>query len=382
MIRLYQLVLFLRWPVVVGLLTAIIILDFFPDLVTQQPSIKPSSFATPLPVSSPHSYSAAVKRAAPAVVNIYTSKIVKQKRPSPLQQYFLNRNSPQKKQQDRVQRSLGSGIIINPNGYILTNNHVIKDAIEIRVQLQDGREALASVVGTDPETDLAALKINLDKLENIPIGDPSQAMVGDVVLAIGNPYGFGHTVTQGIISATGRYGLRLTAYEGYIQTDAAINPGNSGGALVDAQGNLLGINTVIQTSSGGSQGIGLAIPSDLALRIMSDLIQYGKAIRGWLGVEVPESIPAEIAEQYSLTPNTGIIITSLYPGGPAEASGLLLGDIITRINGQAVNNGQVAMNFIAATRPSETVAFEALREGNRINISVVMGSRPQPTAKP
>ena len=239
----------------------------------------------------------------------------------------MNRNSPQQKQQDRVQRSLGSGIIINPDGYILTNNHVIKDAIEIRVQLQDGREALASVVGTDPETDLAALKINLDKLENIPIGDPSQAMVGDVVLAIGNPYGFGHTVTQGIISATGRYGLRLTAYEGYIQTDAAINPGNS-------------------------------------------------------GVEVPESIPAEIAEQYSLAPNTGIIITSLYPGGPAEASGLLLGDIITSINGQAVNNGQVAMNFIAATRPSETVAFEALREGNRINISVMMGSRPQPTTKP
>ena len=382
MIRLYPLVLFLRWPVVVGLLTAIIVLDFFPDLVTRQPSIKPSSFATPLPVSSPHSYSAAVKRAAPAVVNIYTSKIVKQKRPSPLQKYFLNRNSPQQKQQDRVQRSLGSGIIINPDGYILTNNHVIKDAIEIRVQLQDGREALASVVGTDPDTDLAALKINLDKLENIPLGDPSQAMVGDVVLAIGNPYGFGHTVTQGIISATGRYGLRLTAYEGYIQTDAAINPGNSGGALVDAQGNLLGINTVIQTSSGGSQGIGLAIPSDLALRIMSDLIQYGKAIRGWLGVEVPESIPAEIAEQYSLAPNTGIIITSLYPGGPAEASGLLLGDIITSINGQAVNNGQVAMNFIAATRPSETVAFEALREGNRINISVMMGSRPQPTTKP
>jgi serine protease DegS len=382
MTRLYQLVLFLRWPVIFGLLAAIIILDFFPELVNYRANPKQSSFETAIETSGTHSYSSAVKRAAPAVVNIYTSKIVKPKPPSPLLKYFLNKNSPQQKQQDRVQRSLGSGIIINPNGYILTNNHVIKDAIEIRVQLQDGREALASVVGTDPETDLAALKITLDNLENIAIGDPSQAMVGDVVLAIGNPYGFGHTVTQGIISATGRYGLRLTAYEGYIQTDAAINPGNSGGALVDARGNLLGINTVIQTSSGGSQGIGLAIPSDLALRIMSDLIQFGKAIRGWLGVEVPQSIPPEIAEKYDLPPNTGIIITSLYPGGPAEASGLLLGDIITSINGQAVNDGQVAMNFIAATRPSETVAFEALREGKEINISVVMGSRPQPTTQP
>lgn len=382
MTRLYPLILFLRWPVVFGLLTAIIVLDYFPSSVRSHQNSNEGLVDAATPYGAPHSYAPAVKRAAPAVVNIYTSKIVKQKTPPPLLQYFLEKNNPQPKQHDRVQRSLGSGIIINTNGYILTNNHVIKDAIEIRVQLQDGREALASVVGTDPETDLAALKISLDNLENIAIGDPSEAMVGDVVLAIGNPYGFGHTVTQGIISATGRYGLRLTAYEGYIQTDAAINPGNSGGALVDAEGKLLGINTVIQTSSGGSQGIGLAIPSDLALRIMSDLIQYGKAIRGWLGVEVPQSIPVDVAEQYNLSPNTGIIITSLYPGGPAQASGLLLRDIITSINGQPVNDGQVAMNFIAATRPGDTVAFEALREGKPINISVVMGSRPQPNPQP
>jgi len=379
MTRLYPLILFLRWPVVFGLLTAIIVLDYFPSSVRSHQNSNEGLVDAATPYGAPHSYAPAVKRAAPAVVNIYTSKIVKQKTPPPLLQYFLEKNNPQPKQHDRVQRSLGSGIIINTNGYILTNNHVIKDAIEIRVQLQDGREALASVVGTDPETDLAALKISLD---NSAIGDPSEAMVGDVVLAIGNPYGFGHTVTQGIISATGRYGLRLTAYEGYIQTDAAINPGNSGGALVDAEGKLLGINTVIQTSSGGSQGIGLAIPSDLALRIMSDLIQYGKAIRGWLGVEVPQSIPVDVAEQYNLSPNTGIIITSLYPGGPAQASGLLLRDIITSINGQPVNDGQVAMNFIAATRPGDTVAFEALREGKPINISVVMGSRPQPNPQP
>ena len=219
----------------------------------------------------PFSYAQAVKQAAPAVVNIYTLKTVKQKLPvlyrDPVLRYFLQKNNI--RQKERVQNSLGSGIIINPNGYILTNNHVIKDADKILVLLQDGREALANVIGIDHETDLAVLKIDLNELETITVGDPSQAMVGDVVLAIGNPYGFGHTVTQGIISATGRHGLELSTYENFIQTDAAINPGNSGGALVDAQGRLLGINTAIHSNSGGSQGIGLATPSDLAIRIMS-----------------------------------------------------------------------------------------------------------------
>ncbi|ARN76399.1 trypsin-like peptidase domain-containing protein [Oceanicoccus sagamiensis] len=375
-----ELLQFLRWPVVCGLLAAIIILDHFPNLLglNNHPGSGQSQQITAPPGSQgPYSYSQAVKQAAPAVVNIYTSKRVTQELPpkyrDPFFRYFLQKNNI--RQKERVERSLGSGIIINPNGYILTNNHVIKDADEILVLLQDGREALASVIGTDPETDLAVLKISLNNLETITIGDPSQAMVGDVVLAIGNPYGFGHTVTQGIISATGRYGLRLTTYENFIQTDAAINPGNSGGALVDAQGHLLGINTAIQSNSGGSQGIGLATPSDLALRIMSDLIQYGKVIRGWLGIEV-QAVPGTIAESYNLPFNNGVIITGTYRDGPADDSGLMGGDIITSINGQPVGDGHAGMNLIAATRPGEEVAIEIVREGQTMNVNAVVGSRP------
>ncbi|MGK0499511.1 MAG: serine protease DegS [Oceanicoccus sp.] len=377
---------FLRWPLVCGLLAAIIILDHFPTLfngvneLDQSQQINPPTMA-----GAPYSYATAVQQAAPAVVNIYTSKTIKQKLPSqyndPFFRYFFNRkNSGQDggdqsaRQQERVQRSLGSGVIINPQGYLLTNNHVISGADEILVLLQDGREALASVIGTDPDSDLAVLKIDLDNLETIAIGDPSQAMVGDVVLAIGNPYGFGQTVTQGIISATGRYGLRLSTYENFIQTDAAINPGNSGGALVDAQGRLLGINTAIYTKTGGSQGIGLATPSDLALRIMTDIIQYGKVIRGWLGIEV-QAIPTAMAESFQLPLNNGVIITGTYRDGPADKSGLKGGDIIISINGQPVGDGHAGMNFVAATRPGDTVAIEVVRNGERLNINAVVGSR-------
>ena len=369
-----QILQFLRWPVVCGLLAAIIILDHFPNVFGNSHTLEQSREITPPSMSQgPYSYAEAVKQAAPAVVNIYTSKTVKPKLP-PYFRYFLQRNNL--RQKERVERSLGSGVIINPNGYLLTNNHVISGADEILVLLQDGREALATVVGTDPESDLAVLKIGLDNLETIPIGDPSQAMIGDVVLAIGNPYGFGQTVTQGIISATGRYGLKLSTYENFIQTDAAINPGNSGGALVDAQGKLLGINTAIYTKTGGSQGIGLATPSDLALRIMSDLIQYGKVIRGWLGIEVQALSPAT-AQTYQLPFNNGVVITGTYEGGPADQSGLRSGDIITLINGQPVGDGHAGMNFIVATRPGETVAIDIVRDGIAMNVNAVVGSRPE-----
>lgn len=367
---------FLRWPVVCGLLAAIIILDHFPDLL----GINNANDTRSVSSQGPYSYAQAVQQAAPAVVNIHTRKTVKQKLPAlyndPILRYLLQKNII--RQKERVQNSLGSGIIINPNGYILTNNHVIKDADKILVLLQDGREALAKVIGIDRETDLAVLKIDLNELETITIGDPSQAMVGDVVLAIGNPYGFGHTVTQGIISATGRHGLELTTYENFIQTDAAINPGNSGGALVDARGRLLGISTAIQSNSGGSQGIGLATPSDLAIRIMSDIIEYGKVIRGWLGVNV-EPIPAATAQSYNLPVNNGIIIMDIHRGGPADNSGLIKGDIITGINNQPVGNGQAAMNFIAATRPDEEVVIDLVREGQTISISAVVGNKEDAT---
>jgi serine protease DegS len=312
------------------------------------------------------------------VVNIYTTKQVQaMTHPllnDPFFRHFFKRNNA--RQQERIERSLGSGVIMGNQGFILTNHHVIDQATEILVLLHDGREALAKLVGTDPESDLAVLKIDLDNLQAIAIGDPSQAMVGDVVLAIGNPYGFGQTVTQGIISATGRYGLRLSTYENYIQTDAAINPGNSGGALVDAQGRLLGINTAIFTKSGGSQGIGLATPSDLAIRIMTDLVEYGRAIRGWLGVEVQAISPA-IAQANQLDHNNGVVVTGLASNSPAAEAGMQLGDIIASINGEAVGDGHAGMNFIAATRPGDEVAVEMIRSGERFNLNVQIGSRPE-----
>jgi len=373
---------FLRWPVICGLLAAIIILDHVPRwLEPKEQLTRSQSFNVTAPTMSngPYSYAEAVKQAAPAVVNIYTSKTIKEKPPSRFNEsffrYFLGRNNTYPK--ERVERSLGSGVIISPQGYLLTNNHVISGADEILVLLHDGREALATVIGSDPESDLAALKIDLENLDTIPIGDPSHAMVGDVVLAIGNPYGFGQTVTQGIISATGRYGLQLSTYENFIQTDAAINPGNSGGALVDAQGRLLGINTAIYSKTGGSQGIGLATPSDLALRIMSDLIQYGKVIRGWLGIEV-QAISPSMAARHKIDPNNGVIITGTYRDGPADQSGLKGGDIVTHINGQPVGDGRAGMNFIVATRPGEKVSIDLLREGKAVSINAVVGSRPNP----
>ncbi|WP_101757600.1 trypsin-like peptidase domain-containing protein [Oceanicoccus sp. KOV_DT_Chl] len=370
---------FLQWPVICGLLAAIIILDHFPSLFgIDNHNNQSQQITAPAMSQGPYSYSQAVMSAAPAVVNIYTSKLVKEQLPpqfsDPFFRYFLQRNNI--RQKERVQRSLGSGVIISPEGYLLTNHHVINEADEILVLLQDGREALATAIGSDPESDLAVLKINLDDLESIPVGDPASAMVGDVVLAIGNPYGFGQTVTQGIISATGRYGLKLSTYENFIQTDAAINPGNSGGALVDAQGNLLGINTAIYSKTGGSQGIGLAIPSDLALRIMSDLVQYGKVIRGWLGIEV-QAIPAALAQANQLQGNNGVVVTGTYPNGPADQSGLISGDIITRINNQPVGDGHAGMNFIAATRPGESVAIEIIRQGQKMKIDTAVGTRPE-----
>lgn len=369
---------FLGWPIICGLLAAVIILDHFPQLIEGPTGVVQVPETAPTGTHSATSYAEAVRRSAPAVVNIYTTKVIKQALPpvfnDPFFRYFLQRHNLQQK--ERVQRSLGSGVIITPDGYILTNNHVISGADEILVLLQDGREALATLVGADPETDLAALKIDLDNLETITVGDPAQAMVGDVVLAIGNPYGFGQTVTQGIISATGRYGLKLTTYENYIQTDAAINPGNSGGALIDTEGRLLGINTAIFTKTGGSQGIGLATPSDLAVRIMADLVQYGKVIRGWLGVEVQVLHPS-FARAKQLPIDDGIVVTGTYPGGPADRSGLQAGDIITQINGRPVGDGQAAMNYIAATRPGETVNIMIYREGKYLTIKATTGVRPE-----
>jgi serine protease DegS len=366
---------FLSWPVICGILTAIIILEYFPHSIDKL--IHPQQNFS-LPYSKPiYSYAQAVQQAAPAVVNIYTSKTVKQKIPNsysdPFLRYFFNRSNV--KPQQQTQRNLGSGVIMSPKGYLLTNLHVIDGADEILVLTHDGREALAQVIGTDPESDLAVLKIDLDKLNAIPVADPAEAMVGDVVLAIGNPYGFGQSVSQGIISATGRYGLKLTTYENFIQTDAAINRGNSGGALVDAHGRLLGINTAIFTTTGGYQGIGLATPSDLAIRIMSDLIQYGKVIRGWMGLEARQ-ISRSMASQHGADFHNAVVVTKVHINGPAEQAGLRPGDIITHINGQPVGDGNAAMNFVASTRPGETIGITTIKNGQLKEIKAVLGNRP------
>jgi len=378
-------ILFLRWPVVCGLLAAIIILDHFPGLVSNQPpSVAPTTQQTDPAPQGPYSYAEAFNRAAPAVVNIYTSKTVRQQIPAfyntpRFKRYLEEKNL---KLQERIQRSLGSGVIISQEGYILTNYHVIKDADEILVRLQDDREALATVVGNHPETDLAVLKIKLDGLNAIPIGNSSQARIGDVVLAIGNAYGFGHTVTQGIISATGRYGINLNSYENYIQTDAAINPGNSGGALIDAKGFLVGINTLIFSKDGGSQGIGLAIPSDLAVGIMSDLVMYGEVIRGWLGIHVDvRPLTAQQSIDSQLSADIAMIVIRTDTGSPAEQSGLLPGDIIIKINGRPVGNSsqtmEAAMQFVETSRPGQKVAIAIIRDGIESSVIAVLGARPR-----
>lgn len=349
----------LFWPILCGLLLAIVVIKQYPDVVGLQTNkTTPSSGAT-------LSYASGVSKASPAVVNIYTATVVRD--------YQQQRRS-RTPMRERIERSLGSGIIMDQMGYLLTNNHVIAGADAILVMLYDGREALATVVGTDPDTDLAVLKIDLPNLTPITIGDPQSAQVGDVVLAIGNPYGFGHSVTQGIISATGRYNLQLTTYENYIQTDATINRGNSGGALTDAHGNLLGIASAIYSQSGSAEGIGLAIPADTAVEVMQSIIKYGRVVRGWLGVEVEQMHPADLRE---LGINQGLLIINLNANGPAAQAGLAVGDIITHINGRLINDARAAMNRIALTSPGQGVDIQYIRNKKTHHTEIVVGTKPE-----
>ncbi|OPX56133.1 serine protease DegS [Oceanospirillum multiglobuliferum] len=377
-----QILRYLSWPVTAGVLLGIYI--HYQNTNTVETTLKPTTAlfqtaqaATQTPkLSGPYSYSDAVKQAAPAVVNIYTSKIIEERSHPLLQdpafrQFFGYNNMPR---QQRMQSSLGSGVIASADGYILTNNHVIAGADEIKVALKDGRETIAQLVGADPETDLAVLRINLPNLPVITIAPSDQIDVGDVVLAIGNPFGVGQTVTMGIVSATGRDQLGINTFEDFIQTDAAINPGNSGGALINPRGELLGINTAIFSKSGGSQGIGFAIPSNLARDIMIDLIREGSVVRGWLGVEVQELTPS-LARSFGFN-NSGILIAGLLRNGPAHLAGLQPGDIITAVEGQAVENGRLTMNAIAKKRPGTKIKLTIFRNGRSLNINAEVGRRP------
>ncbi|WP_151632858.1 Do family serine endopeptidase [Noviherbaspirillum aerium] len=321
------------------------------------------------------SYREAARRAMPAVVNIFTTKGARQPK-TPFMDDPLFRRFFGDQQEDR-QFSLGSGVVISPQGYVLTNNHVIETADEIEVALADGRKAVAKVVGTDPETDLAVVKIDLPNLPAITLGNADQARVGDVVLAIGNPFGVGQTVTMGIVSALGRNHLGINTFENFIQTDAAINPGNSGGALIDSSGNLLGINTAIYSRSGGSLGIGFAIPVTTVKDVMESIIATGQKVRGWIGVE-PQDITPELAESFGLTRKSGAIIAGVLKGGPADKAGIRPGDILVAVEGKPVSDTTDMLNLIAQLAPGNKAKMTVLRKTQESTLEVTVGKRPKP----
>jgi len=350
-----------------------------------QPAPAASAQSAPVPAApaAPRtgSFHEAVQRSSPAVVNIFTSKEVRAPR-NPLLNDPLFRRFFGEQFGDETQRatSLGSGVIVSASGYILTNHHVVETADEIEVALSDGKRMLAKVVGNDPETDLAVLRVNAEKLPAISFGQSDALRVGDVVLAIGNPFGVGQTVTSGIVSALGRSGLHINTFENFIQTDAAINPGNSGGALVDARGDLVGINTAIYSRSGGSMGIGFAIPVSTAKMVMEQIIRSGTVTRGWIGVEVQEITPA-IAESFKLPDARGAIIAGVLPGGPADKAGVKLGDVLTAINGAPVADPQAMLNLVAALQPAAAAKIKLRRQTQSLELQVTVGRRPKPPAR-
>ena len=361
---------YIRLPILTGLAVATFLLFVFPEFrngfnQTDQEFSNSAQFG-------PVSYSQAVRKAAPSVVNIYTKTKVKRKS-HPLSRHpFFKRLYRQ--QPDRVEGSLGSGVIIDKTGFIVTSFHVVDSVDEILILLYDGRELPATVVGTDPETDLAVLKIEANNLQEIQFGNPKQTEIGDVVLAIGNPFGMGQTVTQGIVSATQRNGLNLNNLENYIQTDADINPGNSGGALIDAYGNLLGINAAILNNA-KSDGIGFAIPADEVQKVLTHIIEHGRVKRGWLGVEAIE-ITQAIAERLSVNLTNGLLVTATVKDGPTYQAGVLPGDIVTSINGLSVTNRHRSISQIAEIFPGQPIKLVIERNHETLNITVTAGERP------
>jgi serine protease DegQ len=330
------------------------------------------------PARAAASFRDAARQAMPAVVNIFTSQEVKRPRhpfmDDPLFRYFFgDQNDPGPQRRE----GLGSGVIVSEDGYILTNHHVIESVDQIEVALADARKVRARVVGADPETDLAVLKIELEKLPSITFARPEQLRVGDIVLAIGNPFGVGQTVTLGIVSGLGRSHLGITTFENFIQTDAAINPGNSGGALVDASGNLVGINTAIYSQTGGSMGIGYAIPVSTAQQVMEQIIRKGSVTRGWVGVGVQE-ITRELAESFKLPAAGGVLITHVERGGPADKAGVKLGDVLLAVNGKPVADTTGMLNMIAALQPGEDAKLRVARNQAENELTVTIGRRPKP----
>ena len=318
---------------------------------------------------------AAARVAMPAVVSVAARK-APQRNPhadDPMFRFFFGDRAAG----SQPQVGLGSGVIVSPEGYLLTNNHVIAGADDIEVRLADGRQVQARVVGTDPETDIAVLKIELSPLPVIALGEASKLQVGDTVLAIGNPFNVGQTVTAGIVSALGRDQLGLSAFENFIQTDAAINPGNSGGALVDTRGTLVGINTAIYSQSGGSMGIGFAVPVELAREVMTALVTEGRVTRGWIGVE-PRDLTPELAESIALPVTSGVLITGVLADGPAGRAGMRPGDIVVKVGDQSIANRVELLRAVAALRPQSSTTLTVRRGERTLELPVTIGLRPRP----
>ncbi len=327
----------------------------------------------------PGSLSAAAKQASPAVVSIATTQA---KAPNPFQNDPWFRFFYGDREDDSPQQGLGSGVIVSPEGYILTNNHVVEGAQEIEVTLSDSRRAIAKVIGTDPDTDLAILRITLDRLPVIVWGNSDTAQVGDRVLAIGNPFGVGQTVTSGIVSALGRNQLGINTFENFIQTDAAINPGNSGGALVDVNGSLLGINTAIYSRSGGNMGIGFAIPVSTARQVLDGIVRDGQVTRGWIGIE-PSEVTPELLETFGLKPQeSGVIVTGVLQNGPAAQAGLRPGDLLLRVAGEPLKSVSDLLNKIAKLAPGKSVKLEVMRRQQTMTLDVTPAQRPKTKVKP
>ncbi|CAB3678150.1 hypothetical protein LMG22037_02311 [Paraburkholderia phenoliruptrix] len=331
------------------------------------------------------SYADAAQKAMPAVVNVFSSKDgslpPEPRAKDPLFRYFFGDKNNNRKQREQPAANLGSGVIVSSEGYILTNQHVVDGADQIEIALADGRTTNAKVIGIDPETDLAVLKVNMTNLPTITLGRMEQTRVGDVVLAIGNPFGVGQTVTMGIVSALGRNHLGINTFENFIQTDAAINPGNSGGALVDVNGNLLGINTAIYSRSGGSLGIGFAIPVSTARSVLESIITTGSVTRGWIGVE-PQDVTPEIAESFGLDQKSGAIVAGVLKNGPADRAGIKPGDILMSVNGQEITDTTRLLNVIAQIKPGTPAKVHLVRKNHEMDVDVIIGKRPPPPKQP
>ena len=356
--RLKPVLMFLVQSIVVGLAAAFLVVLMRPQLL---PVLESGQAAVS---GQPASYADAVDIAAPAVANVYTRRLVAAGDASAGSGRF------------QLNTSLGSAVVIDSRGYLVTNFHVVADAAEIRLQMADGRIANPDVVGVDRETDLALLKVDLDPLPAIPLGRSDQLRIGDVVLAIGNPYGLSKTVTQGIVSATGRGMLNLLTFENFIQTDAAINEGNSGGALINSRGELVGINTAVLAQDAGTEGIGFAIPVDLVRGVVEEIKKNGRVIRGWVGLK-PDALSRAESLALGLDPNFGILLSFIYDDGPAAAAGMLQGDVILAIDGEAIRSPQQALLLVARLNPGDQVEIDGWRDGQRFRAMLVVAERPE-----